>query len=193
MALPHLSTGTRRLTTAIQGQNVINNPDDAWESETLKQEAAHIIEEARMILPGIQALFGFQLIAVFNQRYVQLPPIGNVVHLVSLVLISTAIALIMAPAAYHRIAESGRASRRLITVTSALICTALLPLMLGLTLDVFVVCLFMTANEVLSLSIALGLLCVFVSAWFLLPLSMRRHRRDSKDRPLDQSRQERQA
>jgi hypothetical protein len=27
------------------------------------------IEEARMVLPGIQALFGFQLIAVFNERF----------------------------------------------------------------------------------------------------------------------------
>ncbi|TLG71825.1 hypothetical protein [Methylocystis sp. B8] len=27
------------------------------------------IEEARMVLPGIQALFGFQLIAVFNNRF----------------------------------------------------------------------------------------------------------------------------
>jgi hypothetical protein len=26
------------------------------------------IEEARMVLPGIQVLFGFQLIAVFNER-----------------------------------------------------------------------------------------------------------------------------
>jgi hypothetical protein len=165
-----------------RGKMPNNSGDLAWEGETLKEEAAHIIEEARMILPGVQALFGFQLIAVFNQRYVQLPSIGNVVHLVSLVLISVAIALIMAPAAYHRIAEPGRASRQLIQITSALICAAMLPLMLGLTLDVFVVCLFMTSKEIFSLCISLSLLCVFLAAWFLLPLSMRRHFQSEKKR-----------
>jgi hypothetical protein len=31
---------------------------------TLEQETRNTIEEARMVLPGIQAIFGFQLIAV---------------------------------------------------------------------------------------------------------------------------------
>ena len=39
---------------------------DEVEQESLKDEIANLIEEARMVLPGIQALFGFQLIAVFN-------------------------------------------------------------------------------------------------------------------------------
>jgi hypothetical protein len=41
--------------------------------ESLEHEARQAVEEARMVLPGIQALFGFQLIAVFNQRYTELP------------------------------------------------------------------------------------------------------------------------
>jgi len=32
----------------------------------LRLAAEYLIEECRMVLPGIQALFGFQLIAVFN-------------------------------------------------------------------------------------------------------------------------------
>ena len=37
--------------------------------ETLEEEATHATDEARMVLPGIQAILGFQLIAVFNQRF----------------------------------------------------------------------------------------------------------------------------
>ena len=33
---------------------------------TLAEAAQALLDECRMILPGIQALFGFQLIAVFN-------------------------------------------------------------------------------------------------------------------------------
>jgi hypothetical protein len=32
------------------------------------------LEEARMVLPRIQALFGFQLIAAFNETFRQLEP-----------------------------------------------------------------------------------------------------------------------
>lgn len=34
------------------------------EHESLKKAVTHTLEEARMILPGVQALFGFQLIAI---------------------------------------------------------------------------------------------------------------------------------
>jgi len=37
--------------------------------ETLDDEADRVISEARMVLPGMQALFGFQLIAVFSERF----------------------------------------------------------------------------------------------------------------------------
>jgi hypothetical protein len=39
------------------------------EQLSLDSATRHILEECRMVLPGIQALFGFQLIAVFNQGF----------------------------------------------------------------------------------------------------------------------------
>src|ERR1700674_1041889 len=68
------------------------------------------IEEARMVLPGIQALFGFQLIAVFNERFRQLPTPEQAMHFAAILLIALAIALIMTPAAYHRQVEPGSVS-----------------------------------------------------------------------------------
>ena len=46
-----------------------------------------------MVLPGIQALFGFQLIAGFNQGFNQLPVPEQHLHYASLVLVAVAIAL----------------------------------------------------------------------------------------------------
>ena len=65
------------------------------ESVSLKEEAHIIHEESRMVLPGIQALFGFQLIAVFNRPFFDLSRVDRVVHLTSLLLIAVAIGLIM--------------------------------------------------------------------------------------------------
>jgi hypothetical protein len=35
----------------------------------LSKAAEYLLDECRMVLPGIQALFGFQLIAVFNSSF----------------------------------------------------------------------------------------------------------------------------
>src|ERR1041384_8144405 len=86
--------------------------------EKMAQEA---IEEARMVLPGIQALFGFQLIAVLNERFRQLSDTHQHYHFVAIVLIAIAIALIMAPAAYHRQVEPGTVSRFFVKLASCFV------------------------------------------------------------------------
>ena len=79
--------------------------------ESLEKEATHATDEARMVLPGVQALLGFQLIAVFNQRFTELDGDKQVLHLAAFLLIALATGLIMAPAAYHRQAERGCITR----------------------------------------------------------------------------------
>ncbi|HEV2174687.1 MAG TPA: DUF6328 family protein [Nitrospira sp.] len=43
--------------------------DNDTEVESLSDSVSHMLEECRMVLPGIQALFGFQLIVVFNSTF----------------------------------------------------------------------------------------------------------------------------
>ncbi|MEO7099505.1 MAG: DUF6328 family protein [Luteolibacter sp.] len=49
------------------------NEDSLPDEEILPLSKAVLLllEECRMVLPGIQALFGFQLIAVFNSRFAE--------------------------------------------------------------------------------------------------------------------------
>jgi hypothetical protein len=60
---------------------------------SLEEETRTTIEEARIVLPGIQALFGFQLIAVFNSRFQDFTGIEQVLHLTALLMIALAIGL----------------------------------------------------------------------------------------------------
>jgi uncharacterized protein DUF6328 len=83
---------------------------------TLEEETRTTIEETRMVLPGIQALFGFQLVAVFNNRFQDLTSKEQVLHLIALLMVALSAALIMTPAAYHRIAGRGIISRRFMPV-----------------------------------------------------------------------------
>jgi inorganic pyrophosphatase len=42
--------------------------------ESLEEASTHVGGEARMLLPGVQTILGFQLMAVFNQRFEQFTP-----------------------------------------------------------------------------------------------------------------------
>jgi hypothetical protein len=69
----------------------------------LSKAVQYLLEECRMVLPGIQALFGFQLIAVLNPSFAQkLSQAEQRLHLLAIALAAVAVALIMTPAAYHR-------------------------------------------------------------------------------------------
>ena len=101
---------------------------------SLDKMATQAVEEARMVLPGIHALFGFQLMAVFNNRFAALSPPEQGLHYVAVLLIAIAIALIMIPAAYHRQVERGLASIFFVRMASILIACAMVPLMVALAL-----------------------------------------------------------
>lgn len=52
-----------------------------------------------MILPGVQALFGFQAMAVFNHRFEELTNPFRFAYLATLGLLTLAMGLLMTPAA----------------------------------------------------------------------------------------------
>ncbi len=144
--------------------------------ESLDKEVEHIIEEARMVLPGLQALFGFQLIAVFNQPFMTLSPSEQRLHLCALVLVAVAIALIMAPAAYHRQAERNFVSRHLANYASRLITVAMMPLLIAIAIDVGLVAIMITSNRMFSVVLAIALALFFAWFWFVVPRSYRKKR-----------------
>jgi hypothetical protein len=53
------------------------------ERQSTKDELLTAIEEARMVLPGVQALFGFQLIAVFSDIFSSLSQGKRRLHLLA--------------------------------------------------------------------------------------------------------------
>jgi hypothetical protein len=137
---------------------------------SLEQSVTFALEEARTIVPGIQALFGFQLVAVFNQRFDNdLSGLEQQLHLAALLLTAVSCAFLMAPAAFHRRAEPRKISARLLAITSAFVRASLLPLMAAISLDVYLIARLITDSRPVSAAIGLGLLAVFALLWFVLP------------------------
>ena len=138
--------------------------------ETLEEESTHVTDEARMLLPGVQAVLGFQLVAVFNQRFQELSAGEQLIHLAAFLLMALAMGLVMAPAAYHRQVERGSVTRYFVDLSSVLLTLALLPLVAGLGLDSYLVARLILFDEELAMLVAGGLSMTLLCLWYGLPI-----------------------
>ena len=150
------------------------------QQQSLKDQARSTHEEARMVLPGIQALFGFQLIAVFNRPFFDLDIVNRYLHLASLVLVAIAIGLIMAPAAYHRLTESTLVTRQWISIASKDIARAMVALMLAVSLDVYIVAIMIAGDTSVAATVGVATGCFLTWLWFVLPLTQRARERRAR-------------
>jgi hypothetical protein len=140
--------------------------------ERTARELIELLNELRVILPGVQFLFAFLLTVPFSQRFSQLDELETGVFFVTLLCTAIATALLMAPSAQHRVLwREGVRERRLklgntITIVGLIF---LVPAMVG---AVFVVSDFifgLGAAVVVTLLLAL----FFAVIWFALPLRYR--------------------
>jgi len=147
------------------------DPAEAGEAdESVKDALQQTLEEARMVMPGVQALFGFQLIAVFSDGFERhLGEAEQSLHLAAIVLVTIAIALVMTPAAYHRQVEPRRATDAFVVLASRLVSSAMLPLAAGLAIDVYLIARVITGMPALAATIASVVFGLFVALWFVFP------------------------
>jgi hypothetical protein len=149
---------------------------------SLNEAATHVLEECRTVVPGMQALFGFQLIAVFSATFEQqLSPTERVLHLTAIVLVTIAIVLVMAPAALHRQTEPMAISQRFINISSRLLMASMAPLAVGICLDVYVIARIIARSRGVAGVVAAFLFGIFVVFWVVMPRSVRRRDADDAD------------
>jgi hypothetical protein len=132
------------------------------------EEMRNIIEEARVILPGLQAVFGFQTAAVFSARFTNLEDYAAICHLIGLALIVIAMAMLMTPAVYYR-AQHGDATLRMVRISRKTIRGALIPMSLGFSLDMLTVMSLATGALAISIGAAVGTLATFMGLWYIIP------------------------
>lgn len=131
-----------------------------------------VLEEARTVLPGLQALFGFQLITVFNPKFDQMVPIDQQLYWLTLMLITVSMCLLMTPAAYDRQTKCHHDPKHFEKVATVLITCALFPFMVAMSIDAYIVTREMFHSESMALATGLTLLCVFGVLWYGFPLYM---------------------
>ncbi len=66
-----------------------------------------MLTEARVNLPGAQALLGFQLAIVLTETFEKLPILPRMLHATALLSVALSVTLLITPAALHRIVWAG--------------------------------------------------------------------------------------
>jgi hypothetical protein len=139
------------------------------ETLSLKDAVEFLLEEARMVLPGIQALFGFQLIAVFNQGFAEKLSRGEqLLHLAAIGMTAVAVALIMTPAAFHRQKGPHHVSDAFVQISTRLLLWSMWPLAAAISIDFYLVGR-VIAGENWVTAVATALFALFVLLWFVMP------------------------
>jgi hypothetical protein len=139
-----------------------------------------MLTEARVILPGAQALLGFQLIVMMTKAFDELPPTGRVLHLVALLNLVLAVILLISPAAVHRLSFGGRDDPRLQSIGSVLITMALLPLACAISCDVWIALTRLFGETVASWGGGVAVLFSLLGLWYIFPLLIKRPQPDSR-------------
>jgi hypothetical protein len=142
----------------------------------LEDRIEQMLTESRIIIPGAQALMGFQLIAFLTKTFSELPSSSQIIHALALGANAVALVLLIAPAAFHRLAFRGADSERFFHLGSTLVTAALLPLALGISGDIYVAVTLIAKTEAIGAAASVLMLALFLTLWYVQPLMLRARR-----------------
>jgi len=143
----------------------------------LEDRIVQVLTEARVVLPGAQALFGFQLAITLMESYERLPGSSKDMHLFSTCAIASVIIFLMAPPAYHRIVDRGEDTERFHQFASWMVLAAMVVLPVGFAGDLWVVVRKQTGSLAAANLSAAATLAAFYGVWFGAMLVLRARRR----------------
>ena len=164
-------------------ERIIKQPEkkmsgDEEEGKTpLHARIEQMLTESRVMLPGAQAILGFQFAILLTKAFDQLPQSAHVVHVTALALVALAVILLMTPAAVHRITFGGEDSERFHTIGTRFIVAAAVPLGFGISLELFVALVRVTGSPAIGILGACVTAALFGGLWFVQPLLLRARQR----------------
>jgi hypothetical protein len=139
------------------------------EAERLDRELIELLNELRVVMPGVQLLFGFLLTVPFQQRFSEVTDFQRTVYLCTLVLTAASAAFFMAPSAFHRLTFRERQKPYLVKTATrqTIVGMALLALAMNGAVLVLVDVLFRWPTVVVVVT---ATTLLFAWLWFGLPL-----------------------
>jgi Family of unknown function (DUF6328) len=153
----------------------VGEPESAEDrQERSAREVVELLQELRMVLPGVQILFAFLLIVPFAQRFAELTGLQRNVFFATLLCTAAATALLIAPSAHHRLLFRQGAREHRLRVGNLLTIFGLIFLVPAMVGVIFVITdLMFGLMGAVAVTVLMAL--VFGLLWFALPLWYRRN------------------
>jgi hypothetical protein len=140
------------------------------EKESLHNILRNILEEARMILPGTQTLFGFQIIVVFTEYFHnELMEIEKTLHFTSMLLTLISFTIILSLTAYHRQIPIDFISRKFVSFGGQLLKIGMFPLMIAISIEFYLVGLQIFKDNLVAIAWSIITLLFLLLMWYLIP------------------------
>ena len=138
-------------------------------SERLNRELMELLQELRVVIPGVQVLLAFLLTAPFQQRFAQLPGSLRNAFFASIACATLATAFLIAPSAHHRLRWRAGEKERLVRLGNLMAIAGTVFLAAAIVLAVYVVTNVLFTTD-MALWTALAFVVVFAGLWYVLPL-----------------------
>src|SRR3954471_24871518 len=149
---------------------------DDDEHERRNRQLDQLLQETRVVMPGVQVLFAFLLAVVFQTGFRRTTPFQRDVYLATILCTAAAALCFIAPAAWHRILFQQQDKRHIIKVANRFVICGVGFLALAMTLALILVC--DLAFTVATAAVVPAVVApAFAWFWFVAPLLRRRRDR----------------
>ena len=151
---------------------------DESKDERLDRELIELLNELRVVLPGVQVLFAFLLTVPFTNQFRKITHEQEIVFFVTFLLTAVATILLISPSAYHRLRWRQRDKEQMLQTANRLAIGGLTLLAAALTGAVFLLTdlLFASAAVVYLVTPAAAVLVL----WFWYGLALLRRAQDQR-------------
>ncbi len=144
--------------------------------ERTAREIAELLQELRVVLPGVQVLFAFLLTVPFSARFGEVSAVEQGVFFGTLVCTALSTGLLLAPSAHHRLLWRKQAREHRLRVANRLAIAGMMLLVLAMVGAMFLISAFLFGSTTAA-TVTASLTVFFVYVWFVMPL---RHRLNGK-------------
>jgi Family of unknown function (DUF6328) len=150
-------------------------------AERADRNFLELLNELRVLQTGVQILFGFLLILAVQPRFANASDFERLVYLITLMLSCGATALLMAPAAYHRMLFAQGRKAEVVTASNRLANAGICVLLLAMSSATLLV-VELVFSQALAWMLSICVAVTFAAVWIGLPLSRRAGTSDAPDR-----------
>jgi hypothetical protein len=146
--------------------------DGETRKERLDRELMELLQELRVVIPGVQVLLAFLLTAPFQQRFAQLPGSMRNAFFASIASATLATAFLIAPSAHHRLRWRAGEKERLVRIGNQMAIAGTVFLATAIVLALYVITDVLFTTQ-LAIWTAVAAVVLFAVLWYALPMIWR--------------------